>query len=139
MQDDGSMLTVPFTKRTLMPAAWACVEIPKKWGLKIADKAMTTGLEGQFRVLHALRDTKGVLGFFGDFGKGQLYAPSLLPTLYTLHPAPCTLHSAPYTLHPTPYPPYTVPTLRPTPYALHPTPYTLHPKPRYRGRARLLC
>ena len=122
MQDDGSMLTVPFTKRTLMPAAWACVEIPKKWGLKIADKAMTTGLEGQFRVLHALRDTKGVLGFFGDFGKGQLYAPSLLPTLYTLHPTLCTLHPTSYT----------VPTLHrthPTPYTLRPTPYTLHPTP----------
>jgi hypothetical protein len=57
-----------------MPAAWVCIEIPKKWGLKIAQKAMTTGLEGQFRVLHPLKDTKGVLAYFGDFGKGEKFA-----------------------------------------------------------------
>ena len=37
-------MTVPFNRKTRMPAAWVCVEIPKKWGLKIAEKAMTTGL-----------------------------------------------------------------------------------------------
>ena len=35
---------------------------------------MSTGLEGQFRVLHPMKDTKGVLAYFGNFGKGQLYA-----------------------------------------------------------------
>ena len=50
------------------------IEIPKTCGLKIAGQAMKTGLDGQFRVLHALKDTKGVLSFFGDFGKGQLFA-----------------------------------------------------------------
>jgi len=73
-EDDGSQVTVAFNRKTLMPASWVCVEIPKKWGLKIAEKAMTTGLEGQFRVLHPLKDTKGVLSFFGDFGKAPLFA-----------------------------------------------------------------
>jgi len=50
------------------------IEIPKTCGLKIADLAMKTGLDGQFRVLHALKDTRGVLSFFGDCGKGQLVA-----------------------------------------------------------------
>jgi hypothetical protein len=73
-EDDGSQKTVSYKRKTLMPAAWVCIEIPKKWGLKIAQKAMTTGLEGQFRVLHPLKDTKGVLAYFGDFGKGEKFA-----------------------------------------------------------------
>ena len=73
-EDDGSQVAVPYVRKTQMPAAWVCVEVPSKMGLLLAERPMTTGLEGQFRVLHPLRDTKGVLAFFGDFGKGYKFA-----------------------------------------------------------------
>lgn len=73
-EDDGSQVAVQFERKTLMPAAWVRLELPKKAGIKIAEKPMSTGLEGQFRVLHPMKDTKGVLAYFGNFGKGQLYA-----------------------------------------------------------------
>lgn len=71
--DDSTFSYQRRARKTEIPGRWVCVEVPVEAGLLLADAAVDTGLKGQFRVLHALRDTKGVLGFFGDF-KANLYA-----------------------------------------------------------------
>mmetsp|Transcript_9077 Transcript_9077/g.18116 ORF Transcript_9077/g.18116 Transcript_9077/m.18116 type:complete len:749 (+) Transcript_9077:127-2373(+) len=64
---------VPFQRKTLIPGEWVCVEVDSDAGIMLADKPMTTGLQGQFRCIHALVDAKNVLGYFGDF-HGKLFA-----------------------------------------------------------------
>mmetsp|Transcript_48546 Transcript_48546/g.114616 ORF Transcript_48546/g.114616 Transcript_48546/m.114616 type:complete len:744 (+) Transcript_48546:143-2374(+) len=64
---------VPFVRKHLIPGEWVCIEVQQAQGVLLADKPMTTGLQGQFREIHAVVDTKGVLAYFGDF-HGKLYA-----------------------------------------------------------------
>mmetsp|Transcript_81135 Transcript_81135/g.218009 ORF Transcript_81135/g.218009 Transcript_81135/m.218009 type:complete len:630 (-) Transcript_81135:159-2048(-) len=71
--DDSTFSYQRHTRKTAVAGKWVCVEVPAEAGILLAEQAADTGLKGQFRVLHALRDTKGVLGFWGDF-KANLYA-----------------------------------------------------------------
>jgi hypothetical protein len=50
------------------------VDIPESAGILISEKEIETGLEGQFRVLHPLLDSKGVMRFFGSWGGKPMFA-----------------------------------------------------------------
>jgi hypothetical protein len=50
------------------------VDIPESAGILISEKEIETGLEGQFRVLHPLLDSKGVMRFFGSWGGKAMFA-----------------------------------------------------------------
>ncbi|EKX41246.1 hypothetical protein GUITHDRAFT_142162 [Guillardia theta CCMP2712] len=65
---------VTFERKTQMPGEWICVEIGTDAGVLLDENEMDTGLKGQFRVLHPLVDSKGVLAYWGDFGPGKLFA-----------------------------------------------------------------
>jgi len=64
---------ISFTRKTKLPGEWIRIDVPKKAGLLLSPTEMDTGLVGQFRVLHPLLDSKGVLKHFGNFS-GKLFA-----------------------------------------------------------------
>mmetsp|Transcript_31228 Transcript_31228/g.48929 ORF Transcript_31228/g.48929 Transcript_31228/m.48929 type:complete len:751 (-) Transcript_31228:241-2493(-) len=64
---------IAFTRKTLIPGSWVCVECEQDAGILLAEQPMSTGLQGQFRNIHAMVDAKGVLAYWGDF-HGKLYA-----------------------------------------------------------------
>jgi len=73
--EDPTLSTfISFTRKTKMPGEWVMVEVPEDGGLLISEAEMNTGLEGQFRVLHPLLDSKGLMRFFGDFGGKPMFA-----------------------------------------------------------------
>lgn len=50
------------------------MDIPESAGVLISEKEIETGLEGQFRVLHPLLDSKGVMRYFGSWGGKAMFA-----------------------------------------------------------------
>mmetsp|Transcript_11877 Transcript_11877/g.27617 ORF Transcript_11877/g.27617 Transcript_11877/m.27617 type:complete len:785 (+) Transcript_11877:91-2445(+) len=73
--EDPTLSTfISFTRKTKMPGEWIVVDVPEEGGLLISEKEMNTGLEGQFRVLHPLLDSKGLMRYFGDFGGKPMFA-----------------------------------------------------------------
>ena len=55
-----------------MPGAWIVITAGKCAGIKMSPVPIGTALEGQFRVIHSLVDTKGCLRGFGEFD-GNLF------------------------------------------------------------------
>jgi len=75
--EDPTLTTfISFTRKTKMPGAWVQIDVPaEEGGLLISEKELSTGLEGQFRVLHPLLDSKGLMRYFGDFtGNKAMFA-----------------------------------------------------------------
>jgi hypothetical protein len=65
---------VSFSRCITVPGAWVCVEVGTHLGIKMSPTTMGTNLEGQFRVVHPVVDSRGVLSMLGDFKGGFPFA-----------------------------------------------------------------